>query len=211
MIKFENVSYSYNQNLVPILKNISFHIRRGEFVGLMGPSGKGKSTIANIAAGFLIPTTGKVLTNQQEVAGKPSRKVMLISQEDDLFPWQTVRRHLEFALKAKDDAKVRELIALVRLDGNEKKYPSELSGGMKKRLSLARALAVNPELLILDEAFGSLDSKLKFELYADLEIIWNATSTTILMINHDIGELRNFTKKILSLDGNPTKLNEVNF
>lgn len=208
MIRLQGITYQYPSSLIPTIENVSFHIGRGECVGLLGPSGSGKSTLASIAAGFVIPKAGEVVVDGAVTTGKPSRKIMLLNQESDLFPWQTVISHIRFAQAVKDAVQIQKLINLVQLQGNEHKYPNQLSGGMKKRLSLARALAVNPAVLILDEAFSSLDSGLKSVLYADLKRIWEEIGTTILLITHDIDDVNHFAQRIFKLCGKPAHLIE---
>jgi ABC-type nitrate/sulfonate/bicarbonate transport system ATPase subunit len=146
----------------------------------------------------------------KNLTGKPNREVFLIHQESDLFPWQKVKKQISFALRSKDDNSVKDLIGLVKLSGYENYYPSQLSGGMKKRLAIARALAINPKLLILDESFGSLDSNLKIELYRDLSDIWQQTKTTILLITHDSKDLENLAQREIKLTSHkPTKILQI--
>jgi ABC-type nitrate/sulfonate/bicarbonate transport system ATPase subunit len=211
MIKLQNISHNYDSGTGDfVIQDISFYIERGECVGLTGPSGCGKSTIANIAAGHISPTRGEIMVEGKNLTGKPNREVFLIHQESDLFPWQKVKKQISFALRSKDDNSVKDLIGLVKLSGYENYYPSQLSGGMKKRLAIARALAINPKLLILDESFGSLDSNLKIELYRDLSDIWQQTKTTILLITHDSKDLENLAQREIKLTSHkPTKILQI--
>ena len=212
MIQFQNISHRYHDkaggNLV--LEGISFAVTKGECVGLTGPSGSGKSTLAHIGAGHIKPDSGKILVDGDDFTGIPNRKVFLIHQESDLFPWQKVRKQISFAMDKPSTQKVAELIELVKLTGSEEFYPNQLSGGMKKRLALARSLAVNPKLLILDESFSSLDSNLKLELYEDLRQIWQKTNTTILLITHDSRDLENLAHREIRLSSDkPTKVHQI--
>lgn len=211
MITFAHISHRYQGRTAGlILDDVSFTINRGECVGLTGPSGCGKSTLAHIGAGYIRPERGRVLVDGHDFTNRPSRNVFLIHQESDLFPWQNVTRQIMFAQERPDPAGVAELIALVQLTGAEQLYPSQLSGGMKKRLALARALAVNPKLLILDESFSSLDSNLKLELYRDLRQIWQKTRTTILLITHDSRDLENLAHREIRLTaGKPTRIERI--
>lgn len=211
MITLEHISHCYpGKTGGRILQDISFTIRQGECVGLTGPSGCGKSTLAHIAAGYLKPDQGKVVVDGVDLTHKPNRNVFLIHQESDLFPWQRVKKQITFAMKPPDRHKVTELISLVKLGGCENFFPSQLSGGMKKRLALARALAVNPRLLILDESFSSLDSNLKMELYKDLKQIWQQTRTTILLITHDSRDLKNLANREINLTADkPTRIARI--
>jgi len=211
MITFDRISHRYpGKDGKPVLENISFSIERGECVGLTGPSGCGKSTLAHIAAGFILPEQGRVLVEGIDLTGRPNRNVFMIHQESDLFPWQRVRKQIAFAMEKPDDQKVKELISLVKLNGFSHYFPGQLSGGMKKRLALARALAVNPKLLILDESFSSLDSNLKLELYQDLRKIWQQTRTTILLITHDSRDLENLAHREIRLSTDkPTRIERI--
>jgi len=199
MIEFCNLSHRYDEKGGYVIKDISFIVEKGSFVGLTGPSGSGKSTLASIAAGHILPSSGKVIVDGKNLTGRPSKEIFLVHQSTDLFPWQTVEKQILFALGKKDFQKVDNLIKLVRLSGYENYYPNQLSGGMQKRLSLARALAVNPKLLILDESFNSLDSKLKIELFQELKKIWGIIMTTILLITHDSEDLEYLVQKEIKL------------
>jgi ABC-type nitrate/sulfonate/bicarbonate transport system ATPase subunit len=204
MIEFQNISHQFNgDGDGPVLQDISITIHPGECVGLTGPSGCGKSTLANIAAGHIRPTGGRIVVDGEDLTGRPNRGVFLIHQESDLFPWLKVTRQIGFVMRRKNKQVIDELLALVNLSAYKHYYPYELSGGMKKRLALARALAVNPKLLILDESFSSLDSKLKVTLYRELKQAWQATQTTILMITHDSRDLENLAQREIRLT--PTK------
>jgi ABC-type nitrate/sulfonate/bicarbonate transport system ATPase subunit len=211
VITLEGISHRYRgEGGGLILDDVSFSIDRGECVGLTGPSGCGKSTLAHIGAGYIRPERGRVLIDGQDFTHRPSRNVFLLHQENDLFPWQNVTRQIMFALERPDPARAAELIALVKLTGSENLHPGQLSGGMKKRLALARGLAVNPRLLILDESFSSLDASLKLELYTDLRQIWRTTRTTILLITHDSGDLENLaTREIRLTARKPTRIERI--
>jgi len=211
LIYFDNISHRYSgENGHDVLKEISFTIDRGECVGLTGPSGCGKSTLALIAAGHITPTTGDVIVDGRRTTGIPGRHVFLIHQETDLFQWQRVNRQISSALDSHCRYNVAQLVKLVKLDGFERYFPYQLSGGMRKRLALARALALNPELLILDESFGSLDTELKTTLLQDLKEIWSATGTTILLITHDTMDLLNIAQREVRLTaGQPTCIGEI--
>ncbi len=211
MFEFQNISHKYNDSDSGlILEDISFKINKGDCVGLTGPSGCGKSTLGQIGAGFVTPNSGTVLVDGKNLTSKPGRQVSLIHQEADLFPWLKVEKQVLFSQKKPDKEKAKALIHLVKLTGFENYYPSQLSGGMKKRLALARVLAINPKLLILDESFSSLDSNLKFDLYRDLQVIWKKTKTTILLITHDSKDLANLAHREIKLSASkPTKIVKI--
>ncbi len=194
------ISVTY-PNGTEALRCFSLEMERGEFVTIVGPSGCGKSTLLRVLAGLLMPTGGRVTLDGEEVT-RPSDHVSLLFQEPALLPWRTVERniHLPFEVGVKD-ARVRQgdgaadhhalivgLIGLVGLKGFEHAYPRELSGGMAQRAALARALATQPPVLMLDEPFGALDALTRESLTASLEGIWRAAHTTGLMVTHSIRE-----------------------
>ncbi len=211
MFEFQEISHAYDESAESlILQGISFEVRRGECVGLTGPSGSGKSTLAQIGAGFIIPSNGRVLVDSKDLTGVPSRDVALIQQDSDLFPWLKVAKQIMFAQEERSNDDTQALIELVKLTGFENHYPAQLSGGMKKRLALARALAVKPKLLILDESFSSLDVELKTELFKDLKTIWEQTQTTILLITHDSRDLDNLAHREVRLTNQrPAGVSEI--
>lgn len=210
MIRLESIGHKYKKDNNLTVQNISFEINFGECVGLTGQSGCGKSTIGSIVAGHIKPTKGRIIVDNEDLTGKTGRNVFLMHQEFDLFPWQKVERQILFALEKKDPDKAKELLSLVRLNGFENYYPNQLSGGMKKRLSLARALAINSKILVLDEPFSSLDSNLKEGLYEDLRIIWQATKTTILLITHDSKDLDSLVQREIRLTSEkPTTILDI--
>lgn len=207
MIHVTNISYSYSVNNhnkeKPILSNISFQINDGEFVSVLGKSGCGKTTLANIMAGYLTLKSGKVLINNLEVK-KPGRNRVLVNQENDLFEWMTVLENMKLA--SGNMRNIKTYLKLVGLNKAVHHLPRTLSGGMKKRLSLARALVVNPNFLILDEPFASLDHKTKEELQLGLDKIFSFTKKTTLLVTHDIDEAIFLSDRIIILGGKPTSL-----
>lgn len=190
MIEIKNITHFFKGKNTPVISDVSLRIENKERVVLTGISGVGKSTLANIIAGHIKPAKGKIIIDEEDVTNKPSKKIILINQESDLFPWLTVYKQVESVLKNDKDSeyrrqKIHHVLKMVKLVGNEQKYPHELSGGMKKRVSLARALAVNPKLLILDETFSSLDHCLKSQLIDDLVRMLDETGSSVLLITHD--------------------------
>ena len=195
----------------PIFTDISFDISEGTFVNILGPSGCGKTTLLNMIAGFVTPTSGNVFFNQIIVNGPdPSRTV--IFQDYGLFDWKTVLGNIQFGLKAKGLPKreQKELaqyyINLVNLTGSEYKYPSELSGGMKQRASIARAFAVEPDCLLMDEPFGALDSQTRNILQEEILKVWEKTNKTVLSITHNIDEAVYLSDRVIVLGNAPTQI-----
>ena len=175
------------------LEDISFEIVPGEFLSIVGPSGCGKSTLLRIVAGLLKPSRGRVLVGGREVRG-PLKRVGFVFQRPVLFDWYKVLANVLApvklaGLKKKDyQDKARELIRLVKLDGFEDKYPAELSGGMQQRVSIARALILDPDILIMDEPFGALDALTRDQLNLELLKIWGEKRKTVIFVTHNIPE-----------------------
>jgi len=178
-----------------VLQGWNMDIRRGERLVLLGQSGCGKTTFLKILSGLRKPSEGSV-------AGVPSR-VGFVFQEPRLIPWATVGKNLRFA---NPSCPVEDLLARVHLSGWAHSYPRELSGGMQQRVNLARALGMEPELLLLDEAFGSLDLRHKFSIMEDLLEFWKRRNCTVLMVTHDITEALFLGDRILFLEGTPSRI-----
>lgn len=178
-----------------IIKDIDLVIRSGEFFVLLGPSGCGKSTLLNIIAGFVSKTGGNLRVGGVEI-DRPGRERAVVFQQADssLFPWLTVRQNVEFGLKMRrlPKGQRREIsdryIRLVGLFGHEDKFPRELSGGMKQRVQLARVLANDPVILLMDEPFGALDAMTRRTMQKELSQIWQETGKTVIFVTHDIQE-----------------------
>jgi ABC-type nitrate/sulfonate/bicarbonate transport system ATPase subunit len=190
-VRRAGVTFRSEDRETKVLENFDLEVREGELVCVLGPSGCGKSTLLNLIAGFLQPTTGAVLIDDQPVRGPDPRRIFVF-QERGLFPWLTVEENVAFGLarlsKPERAQRVAHYIELVGLVGFAKAYPSELSGGMKQRVEVARALAVNPDVLFLDEPFGALDSITRMGMRRELLRIWGAEKKTILFVTHDIDE-----------------------
>ncbi|MFC6331756.1 ABC transporter ATP-binding protein [Paenibacillus septentrionalis] len=192
-----NKSYDHTAKgeLHYILKDVNLTIKSGEFFVLLGPSGCGKSTLLNMIAGFVSKTDGQLKVGKSEVE-KPGQDRAVVFQQADasLFPWLNVRQNVEFGLKMKkvDKARRNEIssyyIELVGLQGHEQKYPRELSGGMKQRVQLARVLANDSSILLMDEPFGALDAMTRRTMQKELSHIWRQTGKTVIFVTHDISE-----------------------
>ncbi|MCM3762651.1 ABC transporter ATP-binding protein [Alkalihalobacillus oceani] len=183
--KQENTSYT-------VFEDIELHVKSGEFVSLLGPSGCGKSTLLNIVAGLESASTGTVLVGNREVK-EPGADRGVVFQEAALMPWMSVLDNVIFAIKKQysiQEAKARalEYLKLVHLSKFVDAYPHELSGGMKQRVSIARALAMDPEVLLMDEPFGALDEQTRSMLHKEVQYIWEQTGKTILFVTHNIRE-----------------------
>ncbi len=195
-----------------VLDDVSLDVNEGEFICLLGPSGCGKSTLLNMVAGFLAPTAGEVHIDGERVRGPDPRRVFVF-QERGVFPWLTVEQNIGFGLRALSPQKRAEVIEhyvqLVGLRGFEGAYPHELSGGMKQRVEVARALAVNPDMLYLDEPFGALDSITRIQMRSELLRIWQAERKTILFVTHDIEESVQLADRVVVMSARPAKIRRI--
>lgn len=209
-IEIKNLSYSYiNEETgesFNVIKDISFDVNDGEFISLVGPSGCGKSTILKIIANLIKAKKGSIVLNASKVA--------FIFQNFALFPWLTVKDNIEFGLKMNDVSKKernkisKEKIKEVGLSGFEDKYPKELSGGMKQRVGIARALAISPDLLLMDEPFSSLDTLTAEKLRIDLLDIWTKYKMTVVMVTHLVEEAVELSDRVLVLNPRPTSIKD---
>lgn len=176
-----------------VLERMDLDVAEGEFVTLLGPSGCGKTTLLNIVAGFVVPDAGSVRVGDRAVDGPgPDRGV--IFQDYALFPWLTVRGNIEYPMKrlgiapAERAARLEQLLGMAHLDGKGALYPAQLSGGMKQRTAVCRALASSPQVLLMDEPFGAVDFQMRLKLQEELERIWLENRITVLMVTHDVQE-----------------------
>ncbi len=186
-------TFDSNERVVQALRPVDLEVKGGEFVCFLGPSGCGKSTLLSIIAGLENATTGQVFANEKAVTGPGTDRILLF-QEAALFPWLDVQQNVEFGLRqagipAKQRAEIaRRFIETVHLKGFERSYVHQLSGGMRQRTAIARALAIDPEVLLMDEPFGALDAFTRDRLHGELEAIWAATRKTILFVTHNVRE-----------------------
>jgi ABC-type nitrate/sulfonate/bicarbonate transport system ATPase subunit len=195
-----------------VLSNVDLDVREGEFVCLLGPAGCGKSTLLNVVGGFLQPTAGEVTIGGERVRGPDPRRIFVF-QERGVFPWLTVEGNIGFGLRKLPAAERARVIAhyvqLVGLNGFERAYPDELSGGMKQRVEVARALAVNPDMLYLDEPFGALDSITRIQMRGELLRIWQAEKKTILFVTHDIEESVQLADRVVVMSARPATVRRI--
>jgi NitT/TauT family transport system ATP-binding protein len=200
------VVFTRDNKSLPVLQNINLDVSEGEFVCVVGPSGCGKSTLLNTMSGFLSPTSGSVRIDGEIVRGPDPRRIFVF-QERGVFPWLTVEGNIGFGLFKLQDSERKQRIAryikMVGLQGFEEAYPSELSGGMKQRLEVARALAVNPDMLYLDEPFGALDSMTRHTMRGELLRIWESERKTIVFVTHDIDEAVQLADRVVVLSARP--------
>lgn len=196
---------------INVLERVSFTVRRGEFVCIVGPSGCGKSTLLNIVGGFLKETRGEVRVEDGPVNG-PDPGRIFVFQENGVFPWLTVEQNVGFGLwkrlPTEREQRVAHYIQMVGLTGFEKAYPSELSGGMRQRVEIARALAADARVLYMDEPVGALDFLTRLKMRADLVRIWQAEHKTILFVTHDIEEAVQLADRVLVMSRRPATVQE---
>ena len=196
------------------LEDVSCEVYQQEFLCVVGPSGCGKSTLLNILAGLMKSDSGKIEMDGKILSG-PSADRGMVFQEDAVFPWLTVEKNIQYGPKIKSvrgpelDEIVRKHIELVGLKGFEKAYPKELSGGMKKRVDIARAFANNPEILLMDEPFGMLDAFTKESLQIELLRIWESEKKTVVFVTHDLEEALFLADRVLIMTPRPGKVKEI--
>jgi ABC-type nitrate/sulfonate/bicarbonate transport system ATPase subunit len=196
----EQVSHSYGT--VPVLKGLSLAVTSGEVVVLVGPSGCGKTTILNLLSGHIEPATGTI-----------QRKgiIRTVYQQDGLFPWLTVEQNISIGLRSESDpnrrtTEMRDLLKLIRLDGFEQHYPHQLSGGMRQRVELARALAGDSDILLMDEPFSALDYQARFRMRLELVRLLKERPRTVVFVTHDIEEAAQLADRVLVLSSRPATI-----
>ncbi|HKO88866.1 MAG TPA: ABC transporter ATP-binding protein [Burkholderiales bacterium] len=212
-LQIEEVGMRFDTKKGPFvaLKNINLQIEQGEFVSLIGHSGCGKSTLLNLIAGLTLPTAGAMVLANREIAGPgPDRGVVF--QNHSLLPWLTCFENVYLAVervfaesesKAKMKERVHNALKLVHLDHAEAKYPHEISGGMKQRVGIARALSMEPKILLLDEPFGALDALTRAHLQDELMKIVAATGSTVVMVTHDVDEAVLLSDRVVMMTNGP--------
>ncbi len=195
-----------------VLSGIDLDVQAGEFVCLLGPSGCGKSTLLNIIGGFEVQTAGEVLIDGEPVVGPDPRRVFVF-QEYGIFPWASVWDNIALGLRArpKDEvARITQLyVDLVGLKGFEKSFPQELSGGMRQRVAVARALAVSPDIVLMDEPLGALDSLTRLQMRGELLRLWQREKMTILFVTHDVDESVQLADRVVVMTPRPGRIAEI--
>lgn len=208
-IELTDVSLSYDTKTSsePEIEHFNLTVEQGEFAVLLGPSGCGKSSILNLIAGFIRPTSGTVSVDDEEVREpSPQRGMVFQSVDAPLFHWLTTKQNIAFGLRtsqAEKEVLVEKYISMVHLTGSEHKYPSELSGGMKQRVQLARIWAMDPVVLLMDEPFANLDAITKEIMQQELQDLWLQTKKTIVYVTHSIEEAVVLGQKVLIMTAGP--------
>jgi NitT/TauT family transport system ATP-binding protein len=217
MIRVDNITKTFPaRNSAPLtaLENISLDIAAGEFLTLVGPSGCGKSTLLDLIAGLAGPTSGELSVGGRPVTG-PGLDRGVVFQQYALFPWRTAQANVEFGLEVKGVSRrrraerAREMLALVGLTAFADRYPHELSGGMRQRVAIARSLAYEPEVLLMDEPFAALDAQTREALQEDLLSIWRRTGTTVLFITHSIEEAVYLGRRVAVMTARPGRIKRI--
>ncbi len=213
ILEIANVGMTFGEGpqAIRALDGISLAIREGEFVSIIGPSGCGKSTLFSIVGGLASPFEGRVLIDGRPVDGA-HRDVGMVFQEESTLPWRTTLQNVAFPLetqgvsKSVREERARHFIRLVGLEGFENHYPSQLSGGMKQRTAVARALAYEPRIMLLDEPFGALDEQTRLLLGDKLLEIWSALKQTMLLITHNITEAVQLSDRVVVMTFRPGRI-----
>jgi NitT/TauT family transport system ATP-binding protein len=196
------------------LNDVSFDIKRGEFVSIVGPSGCGKSTLLKIMAGLDVPSSGEVRFQGGPVRG-PHSKISMVFQAFGLFPWRTVLENVGYGLEMRKTPKKervetsREYLEMVGLGGCEHMYPKQLSGGMKQRVGIARALAVDPEVVLMDEAFSAIDEVTADVLREEVSEIHKELGKTFVLVTHNLAEALELSDKVVVLSSRPARVKKI--
>ncbi|QDF99013.1 sulfonate ABC transporter ATP-binding protein [Azoarcus sp. DD4] len=210
-IRDVTVSFTQNGASLDAVRGISLDVKPGEFVSIVGPSGCGKSTLLNIVAGFLKPSRGSATVDAAAIRG-PGADRGVVFQQYSLFPWLKVRENVEFGLKmqgvgrSERESKARTLLGLAGLLAFENHYPDQLSGGMKQRVGIVRALATGPQVLLMDEPFGALDAQTRVVMQEILTNMWQQLRLSVLFITHDIEESIFLSDKVYVMTARPGRI-----
>jgi sulfonate transport system ATP-binding protein len=219
LLEYHNVSKVFfkGDERVHALDDVNVTVARGELLAIVGPSGCGKSTLLNLTAGLMEPGLGAVLYDSEPVTDVNTH-VAYITQKDNLLPWRTVQANVELpfelshglrATRAERAERVAHYLELVGLTGFENHYPNELSGGMRKRVSLARSLIREPDVLLMDEPFGALDAQLKLVLQAELLKMWEGSGKTLVFVTHDLAEAIAIADRVIVMSARPGTIRAV--
>ena len=208
-VRVEQLDFSYDKR-TPVLMNISFSMEEGEIVAILGSSGSGKSTLLRLISGLEIPKTGVIQVNEEELCSASTfvecenRQVGMVFQDYALFPHMDVAKNIAFGLKGKTkrekDSRIEQMLTLIDMSERKHAFPHELSGGQQQRIALARALAPEPDILLLDEPFSNLDADLKMQIRHDLRGIMKHTNMTSLFVTHDYDDAKDIADRIVYLE-----------
>ena len=216
-IVIERVNHVYRPprgREVLALENVSLEVRKREFIALLGPSGCGKSTLLYLIGGFLPTANGRILVDGKPVGG-PGPDRGIVFQHFALFPWKTVRANVLYGLeklglpKEERQKRAQAFIDLVGLHGFEDSYPSQLSGGMKQRTAIARTLAIDPEILLMDEPFGALDAQTRGLMQFELLSIWRRSPKTVIFVTHDVQEAVYLADRVAVMSARPGRIKAI--
>jgi NitT/TauT family transport system ATP-binding protein len=215
-LSVKNLQHTYETRsgaVVPVLDNVSFDVKDAEFVSFVGPSGCGKTTLLRVLSGLVTPIGGELLVDGRPMATE-RRRIATVFQSDSLYPWRNVADNVTLGLELRRTPApvmmqvARSLIQLVGLSRFERSYPHELSGGMRQRVNLARALAVDPEILLMDEPFGSLDAQTRELMQQELLRIWQTRRKTVVFVTHQIDEAVYLSDRVILMTRRPGRINE---
>jgi len=210
-VKNLNKCYRVREGNLPALSAVDLEVAEGEFVSIVGPSGCGKSTLLYILGGFIRADSGVIEVGGKAVTG-PGTDRGVVFQEYALFPWLTVTQNIRYGLEMTGVARrereetVRRLVRTIGLEGFEHRFPRELSGGMKQRVAIARTLAYDPNILLLDEPFGALDTQTRETMQDELLRLWQATRKTVVMVTHDVNEAVYLSDRVLVMSQRPGRM-----
>ncbi|MCI9075946.1 MAG: ABC transporter ATP-binding protein [Dorea sp.] len=214
VLEIQNVSKSFakveNDEVTHALNEINLSAKSGEFVSLVGPSGCGKSTILRLVAGLIMPTTGKITVDGNEIT-EPSPERGMMFQKSTLFPWLTVEKNIAFSLKMQgklkgNEEKVERMLKVIGLESFRNDYPGQLSGGMAQRVALVRSLINEPDILLLDEPLGALDAFTRMNMQDEILKIWQEKGQLALMVTHDVDEAVYMGTRVIVMDANPGRV-----
>jgi NitT/TauT family transport system ATP-binding protein len=216
LIEYRDIARRFvsRSGTVTACEQVNLTVRTGEFLAVVGPSGCGKSTLLNMAAGLLAPSAGQVFYRGAPVA-RPNTDVGYLTQRDTLLPWRTVEDNVAIALelrgqsRAERHAAAHGWLARMGLAGFEKSYPAQLSGGMRRRVSLARTLAYEPETILMDEPFGALDAQLRLVMHDELLKLWTGTRKTIVFVTHDLAEALTLADRVAVFSARPGRIRAI--
>lgn len=217
-LRLDNVSKSFarieSDGITNAIRDVNLEMHKGEFVTLVGASGCGKSTILRLIAGLIIPTTGSLTVNGEEIDGPDPNRGMVF-QQPNLFPWLTVEQNIDFSFrmrgkKTKEDCSmVNHMLDLIGLEEFKDSYPGQLSGGMMQRVALARSLICEPDILLLDEPLSALDAFTRMNMQDEILAMWQENRQLVLMVTHDVDEAVYMGSKVVVMDANPGRISAV--